>query len=69
VDQVIGKSLPHRGRLSSDPDQHEPYEEMRHFRDLIENEPSHRARLGDSLYEAFFTMSRWTAQQADVAKP
>jgi hypothetical protein len=52
----------------ADPTQYEPYAEMRHFRDLIENEPSHRSRLGDSLYDAFFKMSSWSAQQAVLSQ-
>jgi hypothetical protein len=39
------------------------HEEIRHFRDLIDNEASHRRRLGDSLYDAFFKMTRWSAQR------
>jgi hypothetical protein len=51
-----------------DPTQHEPYEEMRHFRDLIENEASHRSRLGDSLYDAFLKMNRWSTQQGVLSQ-
>jgi hypothetical protein len=40
------------------------HEDMRHFRDLIDNEAAHRARLGSTLYDAFFKMSRWSTQRA-----
>jgi hypothetical protein len=40
------------------------HDEIDSFRDLIQNEASHRRRLGDSLYEAFFKMTRWSAQRA-----
>ena len=39
-------------------------EEINRFRDLIKNEASQRSRLGDRLYDAFFEMTRWSAQRA-----
>ncbi|HZV07562.1 MAG TPA: hypothetical protein VE999_20925 [Gemmataceae bacterium] len=44
------------------------HEDMRHFRDLIDNEAAHRARLGNALYDAFLKMSRWSTQQAVLAQ-
>jgi hypothetical protein len=45
-------------------DRDEQQEWLKTLRDLLRDEAATRTRLGDSLYEAYVKMSRWSAQRA-----